>query len=207
MKTRFNHIKKKFLEAEFSNLNPMQQEACFTANGPVLILAGAGSGKTTTLISRIRYLCEYGDSYYRELECPLFLSQEDLDYLEKKTPASYTEEERALFRYHPVNPRNILAITFTNKAANELKERLEEKLGSNAQGIWALTFHSACVRILREHISLLGDFNRYFTIFDANDAKTCIKECIKELNISEDVLNHKLCYSVISSAKNDGVDA
>ncbi len=208
MKNRFNQIKKRILEEEFSHLNPMQREACFTATGPVLILAGAGSGKTTTLISRIHYLVKYGDSYYNELECPPFLLEEDLDRLEKKSAESLLEEEEALFCYHPVSPRNILAITFTNKAANELKERLEKKLGDRAVGIWALTFHSACVRILREDISLLGGgFNRYFTIFDANDAKTCVKDCLKELNISEDVLNHKLVYSVISNSKNDAIDA
>lgn len=208
MKNRFNQIKKRILGEEFSHLNSMQREACFTATGPVLILAGAGSGKTTTLISRIHYLVKYGDSYYNELECPPFLSEEDLDRLEKKSAESLSEEEETLFCYHPISPRNILAITFTNKAANELKERLERKLGDRATGIWALTFHSACVRILREDISLLGGgLNRYFTIFDANDAKTCVKECIKELNISEDVLNHKLVYSVISKSKNDAIDA
>lgn len=207
MKNRFNAIKRRILEEEFSHLNPMQREACFTATGPVLILAGAGSGKTTTLISRIHYLVKYGDSYDHELECPSFLDSADLDRLEKKEASSLTPEEEALFSYQPVSPYHILAITFTNKAANELKERLEKKLGDRASGIWALTFHSACVRILRDHISLLGSFNRFFTIFDANDAKTCVKECIKELNISEDVLNHKLCYSIISAAKNDGIDA
>ncbi len=208
MKNRWNQLKKRILEEEFSHLNPMQKEACFTATGPVLILAGAGSGKTTTLISRIHYLIKYGDSYYNELECPAFLDEEDLARLERKSAALLTPEESGLFSYRPISPKNILAITFTNKAANELKERLEKKLGECATGIWALTFHSACVRILREHITLLGGgLNRYFTIFDANDAKNCIKECIKELNISEDVLNHKLCYSVISKAKNDAIDA
>lgn len=208
MKNRLNQIKKRILEEEFSHLNPMQREACFTATGPVLILAGAGSGKTTTLISRIHYLVKYGDSYYNELECPPFLTEGDLDRLERKPAALLTEDEEALFQFHPVSPRNILAITFTNKAANELKERLEQKLGDRASGIWALTFHSACVRILRENISLLGGgLNRYFTIFDANDAKNCVKDCIKELNISEDVLNHKLVYSVISKSKNDAIDA
>ncbi|MBO5408558.1 MAG: UvrD-helicase domain-containing protein [Clostridia bacterium] len=208
MKNRFNQIKKRILEEEFSHLNPMQREACFTATGPVLILAGAGSGKTTTLISRIHYLIKYGDSYYTNMECPPFLDESDLERLERKPAELLTKEEAGLFSYRCVSPRNILAITFTNKAANELKERLEKKLGEDATGIWALTFHSACVRILREHIALLGGgLNRYFTIFDANDAKTCIKECIKELNISEDVLNHKLGYSVISKAKNDAIDA
>ncbi|MBP3447495.1 MAG: UvrD-helicase domain-containing protein [Clostridia bacterium] len=207
MKKRFNELKKRILEEEFAHLNPMQREACFTATGPVLILAGAGSGKTTTLISRIHYLVKYGDSYYNELECPLFIDETDLNRLEKKSAGTLTQEEEKLFSYNPVSPYHILAITFTNKAANELKDRLEKKLGEQANGIWALTFHSACVRILREHISLLGGFNRYFTIFDANDAKNCVKECIKELNISEDILNHKLAYSVISASKNDGVDA
>ena len=208
MNTRWNQLKKKILNEEYSNLNPMQREACFTVTGPVLILAGAGSGKTTTLISRIHYMVKYGDSYYADTPCPAFLDEQDLARLEAKSVGSLTSEEEALFVHNPVAPQNILAITFTNKAANELKERLEAKLGDKAAGIWAMTFHSACVRILREHIWLLGGgLNRYFTIFDASDAKNLVKECIKELNISEDVVNHKLCYSEISKSKNDGVDA
>lgn len=208
MNTRWNQLKKRILEEEYSNLNPMQREACFTVTGPVLILAGAGSGKTTTLISRIHYMVKYGDTYYAETPCPAFLDEDDLSRLEQKSVGSFTEEEEALFANHPISPQNILAITFTNKAANELKDRLEAKLGDRASGIWAMTFHSACVRILRENIWLLGGgLNRYFTIFDASDAKNLVKECIKELNISEEVLNHKLCYSEISKSKNEGIDA
>ena len=135
MNTRWNQLKKRILNEEYSNLNPMQREACFTVTGPVLILAGAGSGKTTTLISRIHYMVKYGDSYFAETPCPAFLDEEDLARLEAKSVGSFTEEEEALFAKNPIHPQNILAITFTNKAANELKERLEAKLGEKAQGI------------------------------------------------------------------------
>ena len=151
---------------DYTHLNPMQREACFATEGAVLILAGAGSGKTTTLISRIHYMIKYKN----------------------------------------VLPYNILAITFTNKAANELKTRLADKLGSLSYGIWALTFHSACVRILREEIHNLG-YTKYFTIFDSDDAKGCIKDCIKELNISDTIVNAKLAYAYISSLKNNDVTA
>ena len=151
---------------DYKNLNPMQREACFAAEGAVLILAGAGSGKTTTLISRVHYMIKH-----------------------KNIP-----------------PYNILAITFTNKAANELKTRLSDKLGSFSYGIWALTFHSACVRILRDEIHNLG-YTKYFTIFDSDDSKSCIKECIKELDISDTIVNAKLAHAYISSLKNNDITA
>ena len=154
------------INEEYNHLNPMQKEACFETEGAVLILAGAGSGKTTTLISRIHYM----------------------------------------IKHKSISPYNILAITFTNKAANELKTRLSDKLGSISHGIWALTFHSMCVRILRDEIHNLG-YSKYFTIFDSDDSKSCLKECIKELDISDAVINNKLAASYISALKNNDVTA
>lgn len=147
------------------NLNDMQREAVFTTEGPVLVLAGAGSGKTTVLVNRIAYMIEHKN----------------------------------------ISPYNILAITFTNKAANEMKERISAILGDIASNMWIGTFHSMCLRILRTCIDLLG-YNRDFVIYDTADAKTVIKECLKELNLDEKVFPVRNVLSIISSAKNDMID-
>jgi len=203
MKTKFDIIKKRILEEEFSNLNAPQREACFTTDGAVLILAGAGSGKTTTLISRIGYMIKYGDSYNTDY-LPENLSEKKLADMENKRYDELSEEEQFLLKYKPVSPYNILAITFTNKAAGELKTRLSSKLGTYGEGVHASTFHSLCVRILRQEIESLG-YSRYFTIFDTTDVKNCIKECILELNINEETLDTRMCAGIISSLKNKGL--
>ena len=197
METKFNTLKKRILEEEFSNLNAPQREACFTTNGAVLILAGAGSGKTTTLISRIQYMIKYGDSY-NTAYLPEGLTEDKLKAMEGKNYRELTEEEEFFLKYKPVSPYNILAITFTNKAAGELKSRLSSKLGTYGEGVFASTFHSLCVRILRQEIEVLG-YNRYFTIFDTTDARNCIKECIAELNINEETMDPRTCAGIISS--------
>ncbi len=202
MKTKFDKIKKRILEEEFSNLNAPQREACFTTEGAVLILAGAGSGKTTTLISRIGYMIKYGDSYNTDY-MPEGLTEEKLAAMEGKSFRELTEEEEFFLKYKPVSPYSILAITFTNKAAGELKSRLSSKLGTYGEGVFASTFHSLCVRILRQEIDALG-YNRYFTIFDTTDVKNCIKECINELNINEETIDARACAGIISSLKNKG---
>ncbi len=203
MNTKFDIIKKRILEEEFSNLNPPQREACFTTDGAVLILAGAGSGKTTTLISRIGYMIKYGDSYNTSY-IPDGLTEEKLSKMENKGFDELSEEEEFFLKYKPVSPYNILAITFTNKAAGELKARLSAKLGTYGEGVHASTFHSFCVRILRQEIEALG-YSRYFTIFDTTDVKNCIKECISELNINEETLDTRMCAGIISSLKNKGL--
>ncbi len=205
MNSRFNLIKKRLLEEEFSNLNDAQKEACFATDGAVLILAGAGSGKTTTLISRIQYMIKYGNSYNTDY-MPEGLDEEILKSMENKSCKELTETETFMLKYKPISPFNILAITFTNKAAGELKERLENKLGSYGKNVWASTFHSLCVRILRNEIDVLG-FSKSFTIFDTTDVKSCIKECIKELNINDESLDPRVCASFISNLKNQGKKA
>lgn len=141
-------------------LNPAQREAVEKTEGPVLILAGAGSGKTRVLTTRIGHLIEDKG----------------------------------------VQPANILAITFTNKAANEMRERVEETLDSDASDMWISTFHSCCVRILRKDINRIG-YNRSFVIYDSADQVTLVKDCLKELNLSDKVFEPKVIISTISGAK------
>lgn len=146
----------------YESLNPVQQEAVYHTEGPLLILAGAGSGKTRVLTHRIAYLIE---------ECG-------------------------------VNPWNILAITFTNKAAGEMRERVDQIVDYGAEDIWVSTFHSTCVRILRRYIDRLG-YDRNFTIYDSDDQKTVVKEVCKKLNIDTKIYKERTLMSAISSAKDE----
>lgn len=147
-------------------LNERQKEAVLATEGPVLVLAGAGSGKTTVLVNRIAYMIS-----------------------EKH-----------------IRPWNILAITFTNKAAREMKDRIERLLGDTAKDMWIGTFHSVCVRILRSCIDLLG-YSCDFVIYDTADTKTVMKECLRELDIDEKSFPVRNVLSIISNAKNDLMDA
>ena len=150
------------MEDILKGLNDKQYEAVINTEGPCLVIAGAGSGKTKVLTHKIAYL------------------------LQEKN----------------VLPWNILAITFTNKAANEMKERIELLVGDKAKDMWVGTFHSICVRILRKFIDRIG-FDSSFIIFDSSDQKTLVKRCLKELDIDEKILNDRSCLSEISNAKND----
>ncbi len=142
-------------------LNPEQKEAVLHTEGPLLILAGAGSGKTRVLTHRVAYLIEQG-----------------------------------------VNPWNILAITFTNKAAGEMRERVDKIVGMGSESVWVSTFHSACVRILRRHIDRLG-FDTSFSIYDADDQKSLMKEVCKKLEIDTKIFKEKMLLGVISKAKDE----
>ncbi len=148
-----------------SNLNEMQLEAVKTTEGPLLVLAGAGSGKTTVLVNRIAYM----------------------------------------MKNNAVSPYNILAITFTNKAANEMKTRIEAIIGSVSEGMWISTFHSCCVRILRGCIDKIG-FEKNFVIYDSDDTKTVIKDCLKELNLDDKIFNPRSVSAQISKAKDELID-
>ncbi len=148
-----------------SGLNERQREAVLHDSGPLLILAGAGSGKTRVVTHKIAYLIE----------------------------------EKGVF------PGNILAITFTNKAANEMKERVGRLLDINVDDLWMGTFHSVCVRILRRNIDKIG-YNRSFTIYDRDDQITLIKECIKEKNISKDMYKESSVLAQISRLKDEMID-
>ena len=146
-------------------LNDKQYEAVINTEGPCLVIAGAGSGKTKVLTHKIAYIME---------------------------------QKKAL-------PWNILAITFTNKAANEMKERIEKLIGDAGKDMWIGTFHSICVRILRKFIDRIG-FETSFIIFDSTDQKTLIKQCMKELEIDDKLLNDKSISAEISNAKNDMIE-
>ena len=146
----------------YDTLNEQQKQGVFTTDGPVLILAGAGSGKTRVLTHRTAYLIE----------------------------------EKG------VNPYHIMAITFTNKAAGEMRERIDNLVGYGSESIWVSTFHSTCVRILRRHIDRIG-FDTNFTIYDADDSKTVMKDICKRLNIDTKMYKERSLLAAISSAKDE----
>jgi len=195
----YKSAKQAALKRYFSRMNEMQQEAVFTVNGPVLVLAGAGSGKTTVIVNRIANMINFGNAYF---DTTREGSADDIaflkDYAEGKTDDFDTLRDTVAV--DPVRPWNILAITFTNKAAGELKERLSAMLGDDALNIHASTFHSACVRILRSEIGALG-YGSDFTIYDSDDSQRMIKNVMAELDVSEKQLAPKAVLSEISFAK------
>ena len=146
----------------YDTLNEQQRRGVMTTEGPVLILAGAGSGKTRVLTHRTAYLIEEVG----------------------------------------VNPYNIMAITFTNKAAGEMRERIDNLVGYGSESIWVSTFHSSCVRILRRHIDRIG-YDTNFTIYDADDSKSVMKDICKRLNIDTKIYKERSLLAVISSAKDE----
>ncbi len=194
---RFLAARKKLIESEFTFLNPEQRRAVMTVEGPLLLLAGAGSGKTTVLINRIANLIRYGEASESET-VPEDATEEDLAVLE----AGDSEEAHRLAAVDPVEPWRILAITFTNKAADELKNRLERTVGPAAEDIWAQTFHSACVRILRRDADRLG-FSKSFTIYDTTDSQNVVKRILKDQNLDEKLYPYRYILSVISKAKDE----
>ncbi len=198
-KNLFIKAKQAALKKYFSRMNEMQQQAVFTVNGPVLVLAGAGSGKTTVIINRIANMINFGNAYFDDTRQG---SDEDIsflnDYAEGKTDDMDTL--RDIVAVDPIKPWNILAITFTNKAAGELRDRLSAMLGEDGMNINASTFHSACVRILRSEIEALG-YSRDFTIYDSDDSQRMIKAAMGDLDISEKQLAPRTVLSEISFAK------
>lgn len=194
----FLELRKKVIEKEFNNLNSRQLEAVTTAKGPVLVLAGAGSGKTTVLVNRISYLVKYGDAYN---SCIVpFYSDSDIKSMQDFVDGKSEYIDSDLLAVDSVLPYNILAITFTNKAAGELKERIGAKLKDAALDIWAGTFHSICGKILRRYAGLIG-YDSNFTIYDTDDQKRLIKEIIKEQIVDDKVFSPKSVLCEISSAK------
>ena len=202
--TLFIQARRKIIESQYQNLNPMQRQAVMTTQGPLLLLAGAGSGKTTVLIHRISNLIRFGCASDCD-EIPDEITEEDVDYLcayAKRPETQLPPRVEALCRLYPANPWNVIAITFTNKAANELKERLEKLLGEEALDIWAMTFHSACCRILRRDIDRLG-YDRSFTIYDSADSEKLMKEIIRDMGLDEKSFPAKYVLNAISSAKDN----
>ncbi|MBO4524513.1 MAG: UvrD-helicase domain-containing protein [Ruminococcus sp.] len=200
MKTNtYDSAKQAALKRYFSRMNEMQQEAVFTVNGPVLVLAGAGSGKTTVIVNRIANMINFGNAYF---DTSRKGSKDDIAFLNNYADGKTDDFDtlRDIVAVEPIRPWNILAITFTNKAAGELKERLSAMLGEEAMHINASTFHSACVRILRSEIEALG-YGRDFTIYDSDDSQRMIKNVMAELDVSEKQLAPKAVLSEISIAK------
>ena len=217
---RFIQARRTAIGLDFAHLNSIQREAVLTTKGPLLLLAGAGSGKTTVLMQRIANLLKYGsgsDSNY----LPEHVTPEDLafleGYIEKRLrsqnlgiPDSLTDEDLALAHglcaVEPVEPWRVIAITFTNKAAGEMKSRLEKILDSGSEDIWAMTFHSACARILRRDIEKLG-YERSYTIYDTTDSISLLKRILKDMGIEERSLPSKTVLGYISRAKDAMISA
>ena len=200
--SRFIAARRRYIASVFADLNNMQQEAVMTTEGPLLLLAGAGSGKTTVLINRIANLIRFGRGSDSN-EVPDTVTEEDVVFLENlQYPLMPFDAKRAdyLCTVEPPAPWNIIAITFTNKAANELKDRLSRLLDSGAQDVWAMTFHSACCRILRRDIERLG-YNSSFTIYDASDSERIMKEIIKDMGLDDKTFPAKYVLNIISREK------
>lgn len=194
-------LRRAVLEKDFARMNGRQKQAVFTVNGPLLILAGAGSGKTTVLINRIANILRYGDAYNSTY------LRDDLDendiaackaYIENGMPL--TTETQEHLSVSACAPWRIMAITFTNKAAGELKDRLCAMLGETANDIWASTFHSTCARILRRDGERIG-YSSHFTVYDTDDQRRLMKNILKELDISEKNITPKSILNEISRAK------
>ena len=197
---RYIEARRALVSSDYAKLNDKQREAVLATEGPLLILAGAGSGKTTVLINRIANLLKYGKASDSE-EIPAKASEDDIAAMQ-----SGSEEGRRIAALEPVEPWRILAITFTNKAAGELKARLEKMLGPEANDIWACTFHSACVRILRRDAEKLG-FPSNFSIYDTSDSTSLIKHIIKDMNLDDKTYAPKLVLGTISRAKDQELSA
>ncbi len=194
---------KKLIEYDFGNMNKQQFEAVTTVNGPLLVLAGAGSGKTTVLVNRTACLIKYGNAYLSD-RAPILTESEvtaAYDYLNGNSNSLPV----GAYAVNPPKDYEILAITFTNKAADELKNRISEKLGSLADNIWAGTFHSICGRILRRFAEEIG-YTHSFTIYDTDDQKRVMKDIIKSAGVDEKMFTPKSVLSVISGAKDSLID-
>lgn len=200
---RYAAARRAVIEKRFADLNDRQKEAVFHTEGPLLVLAGAGSGKTTVLIQRIINILRFGRGW-QDTVTPAQATEEDLQFLE-----AYLEQPKPENRYkaeylcavQPAKPWEVIAITFTNKAANELRERLQTALGEeDASGIWAYTFHTACLRILRRDIAQIG-YQQNFTIYDEDDKKRVITDIIKRLKLDDKTFDARHVGNTISRAK------
>ncbi len=187
LQQEFCALRDTYIEKQFGRLNDMQREAVFTTNGPLLILAGAGSGKTTVLVNRIANLIRFGSAHGSSWTPPREVTEDDVKAL--KTAIMTGTDAPAwldgMLRQNAVRSWNVMAITFTNKAAGELKERLRNMLGGEeGDEVFASTFHSACVRILRRWAESIG-YPRSFTIYDTDDSQRVMKAVYKELSIDD----------------------
>ena len=203
---RFCQLRDQFMEAQYPHLNSAQKEAVLNADGPMLVLAGAGSGKTTMLVNRISHLIRFGPAYGSE-SIPPDVTSEEIAKLETwmnenendlTQPAPLTLSR--LLEWENVEPHRILAITFTNKAAREMKERVQERLRGRYHQMWISTFHAACARILRKDIHRIG-YGSNFVIYDGQDQKIVVKECIKSMKLEEKKFPPGMVSGYISKRK------
>ena len=198
----FCALRDTYIEKQFGRLNEMQRRAVFTTDGPLLILAGAGSGKTTVLVNRIANLIRFGSAHGSK-QLPRPAAEEDVKALRSAimtgTDAPFWLD--GMLKQNAVRSWNVMAITFTNKAAGELKERLRRMLGGEeGDEVFASTFHSACVRILRRWAEEIG-YPRSFTIYDTDDAQRVMKAVYKELNVDDKFLPVKAAINQMSRWK------
>ena len=201
MYSQICELRDNIIKNEFSRMNNMQLKAVLSVDGPLLILAGAGSGKTTVLVNRIANLMKFGTAFgSNEINARVDENTISLMNAYYNGDNSVYEDIKRVLSVDAPMPWEILAFTFTNKAANELKERLVLRIGESANDIWAGTFHSICVRILRRNAELLG-FTKHFTIYDTDDSKRIMKDCQRLLNIDDKFLPHKSILAEISRAK------
>lgn len=202
LEKRYIEAKRTLFDKYYSSLNEKQRKAIFTVKAPLLILAGAGSGKTTVLVKRIAFIIRYGNAYFSEY-VPYGISEQKVASLENAAKLTNEEIEPILdeFANSPCPPWQILAITFTNKAANEIKARLNAAFDDESvKDIWAGTFHSICMRILRANCDLVG-YKAGFTIYDTDDVKKAVGSAMKRCNIDEKGLPIKSVINAISRAK------
>ena len=201
---RYLTAKRRLFHKYYSHLNPEQRDAVFTTEGSLLVLAGAGSGKTTVLVNRVGFILKYGNAYYSDY-VPADIDEATVSVIESAVDFAREDIEKILpmFASAPPKPWNVLAITFTKKAAEEIRQRLSATLGEgiNAADIYAGTFHSICVRIIRKYSNFLG-FKSDFSIYDTDNTKSVVKEVMKELNIDEKSLAVKSVMGEMSMAKN-----
>lgn len=202
---RYLAVKRKLFDKAYGNLNDRQREAVFTVNDPLLVLAGAGSGKTTVLVRRIAFIIRYGNAYFSDY-VPYGIDESRVAELERALilqPEAIEQHILPQFSANACEPYRILAITFTNKAANEIKDRLSRMFPDDeatAADIWAGTFHSICVRILRLHGDKMG-YRKSFTIYDADDTKKAMLAAMQRCNIDEKLLPVKGVINAVSRAK------
>ena len=205
LSARYLSAKRALFDKAYASLNDMQRKAVFTTEGPLLVLAGAGSGKTTVLVRRIAFLIRYGNAYFTDF-VPAEITESYVSDLERASRLTVEEIRQILpeFIYDPCPPYRVLAITFTNKAAGEIKNRLISELGDEtlAKDIWSGTFHAVCMRILRTHCGLIG-YTPGFTIYDTDDTKKTITGVMKRLNIDEKQFPAKSVMTAISHAKDN----
>lgn len=204
LKQSYLEAKRRLFDKYFDSLNEKQREAVYTVNGPLLILAGAGSGKTTVLVNRLAFIIRYGNAYYSDL-VPTDVTEDDIEEINNAANLDRNELGEYLTRFavNPPRPWEVMAITFTNKAAREIKSRIASIFGEDSDEVNEIksgTFHSICVQILRRYGDHIG-YDRSFTICDTDDSKKQLGLCMKQLNIDEKLLPVKTVQNAISHAK------